>query len=311
MSFTQNVKEELSKHYPSARHCNIAEIAAIINFLGKINIKEGVITVSTENPLIATKYASMVKKTYSASCVCKETPVSGKKSAINYSVSVSGEDAKNILLSTKIGNVTESDMVTRNACCKRAYLRGAFLATGSVTDPNKSYHFEMVCKDNVKALKLQEILKSFDISAKIVERKSHFVVYLKDASEIVDVLNVMEAFVSLMEFENVRIVKEVRNNVNRNVNCETANLNKTVSAAVRQRQDIELIRKKRGLESLPDTLYEIALLRLDNPDATLLELGAMLENPVGKSGVNHRLRKLSEIAKNLKEDDNGNQKHES
>ena len=169
-----------------------------------------------------------------------------------------------------------------------------------MSDPNKSYHFEIVCHTHAQAKQLQSVMQSFDTDAKIVERKGHHVVYLKEGSQIVDMLNVMEAYVALMNLENVRILKEVRNTINRKVNCETANINKTVNAAVKQVEDIELIRERIGLDNLPENLREMALLRLEYPEATLKELGNYLEPPVGKSGVNHRLRKLSAIAEDLK-----------
>ena len=186
-------------------------------------------------------------------------------------------------------------------CCKRAYIRGAFLAAGSVSNPSKSYHFEIVCGTEDRARHLQEIMNSFGLDAKIVKRKKNYVIYLKEGSQIVDVLNIMEAHVALMELENVRIFKEMRNSVNRKVNCETANINKTVSAAVKQVKDIEYIRDTIGLDKLPEGLKDVALTRLAYPEATLKELGNLLETPVGKSGVNHRLRKLSEVADKLRE----------
>ena len=174
------------------------------------------------------------------------------------------------------------------------------MAGGSISNPQKSYHFEIVCNSSSQAEQIQEILKGFDTDAKIVGRKSHYVVYLKEGSNIVDCLNVMEAYVSLMNLENVRILKEMRNSVNRKVNCETANIKKTVNAAVKQIEDIELIRDKTGLEKLPDVLTETERVRLEYPEATLKELGGYFDPPVGKSGVNHRLKKLSAIAEELR-----------
>ena len=133
-----------------------------------------------------------------------------------------------------------------------------------------------------------------------MERKKHFVVYVKEGAGIVDILNVMEAHNSLMDLENIRIVKEMRNSVNRKFNCEMANLNKTVSAAVRQIEDIKYISDTVGLSYLSKPLMEIAAVRLENPDSSLKELGELLSSPVGKSGVNHRLRKISEIADDLR-----------
>jgi DNA-binding protein WhiA len=165
-----------------------------------------------------------------------------------------------------------------------------------MSDPNKAYHFEIVCRTPEQAQRLQELMAEFDTEPKIVERKNHYVVYLKDGSQIVDMLNVMEAYVSLMNLENVRILKEMRNSVNRKVNCETANIGKTVTAAVKQIADIELIRDTEGLDSLPLPLREMALVRLENQEAPLKDLGQYMSPPVGKSGINHRLRKLAAIA---------------
>ena len=144
------------------------------------------------------------------------------------------------------------------------------------------------------------MIQGFDIDAKIVLRKKYYVVYLKEGSGIVDLLNVCEAHVSLMKLENLRILKEMRNSINRRVNCEAANITKTVNAAARQIEDIEYIRDHYGFQNLPDNLRQMAEVRLENPDAPLKELGEYLEPPVGKSGVNHRLRKLSEIAERIR-----------
>ena len=148
-------------------------------------------------------------------------------------------------------------------------------------------------------------MASFGIDARIVLRKRYFVVYVKEGSQIVDLLNIMEAPVALMELENIRIVKEMRNTVNRKVNCETANINKTVNAAVKQMEDIKLVRQKIGFEQLNEGLAQVAELRMQYPEATLKELGMMLSPQVGKSGVNHRLRKLSAMADELREKQGG------
>jgi hypothetical protein len=180
-----------------------------------------------------------------------------------------------------------------------------FLGAGSVSDPEKGYHLELVTQDMEHAVQLKTVMQELEMEAKIVERKGHHVVYLKEGSQIVDLLNIIGAHNALMELENVRIVKEVRNNVNRLVNCETANLKKTVSAAVRQMQDIEYLKSTIGLSSLPKHLEEIAIYRLEYSSATLKELGELLDPPVGKSGVNHRLKKLSEIAEQVREERGG------
>jgi DNA-binding protein WhiA len=188
----------------------------------------------------------------------------------------------------------------KSACCRRAFLRGAFLGAGSISDPKKGYHMEFVCSGKDKAEQLKSVIQGFDIEAKIVVRKKYYVVYLKEGAGIVDLLNVMEAHVALMDLENLRIIKEMRNSINRRVNCETANISKTVNAAARQIEEIEYLRDHYGLKKLPDSLREMAELRLEYPDAPLKELGEYLDPPVGKSGVNHRLRKLSELAEKLR-----------
>lgn len=174
------------------------------------------------------------------------------------------------------------------------------MAIGSMSDPEKSYHLEFVCQHEEHAQQLVGILADFSLEGKIVLRKKYFVVYLKEGEGIVNLLNVMEAHVALMELENTRILKEMRNSINRKVNCEAANISKTVNAATKQVEDILCIKEHYGLENLPDNLCEIAKVRLDNPDATLKELGELLNPKVGKSGVNHRLRRLTEIAEKIK-----------
>lgn len=314
MSFSGNVKEELSRHIAEARHCRIAEMAAILSLCGNIMIDSRElfsIKIHTENIAVARKCFTLLQKTFNIEA---ETSVrrNPEKETTLYSVAVKDhKDTIRILQATKLldenGEVLEELSVVRNIvvqqmCCRRAFLRGAFLAAGSISDPKKSYHFEIVCATMEKAKQLQNMMNSFGAEPKIVNRKKTFVVYLKEGSQIVDILNVMEAHVALMELENVRILKEMRNDVNRKVNCETANINKTVSAAVKQVEDIKYIRDTIGFERLSEGLQEIAIARLEYPEATLKELGELLASPVGKSGVNHRLRKLGEIAEKVRED---------
>ena len=190
--------------------------------------------------------------------------------------------------------------LVRRPCCKKAYLRGLFLRAGSISDPEKMYHLEFACESRDFAIRLKEILSSYNLRAKIVERKGHSVVYLKDSSQIADFLALIQANTSLFSLENTMIVKDVRNAVNRKVNCETANIQKTVSASVSQIEAIEYIRDHIGFDKLPDSLKEIARLRFENPEDSLVSLGARMNPPIGKSGVNHRLRKLRKIAEEEK-----------
>lgn len=193
----------------------------------------------------------------------------------------------------------KSNFDLNNECCKRAYLRGAFIAAGTISSPEKAYRLDIVCKSQEIADFLIRVMTNFDLHPKITTRRNKYVVYLKEAVEISDMLAVMEANVAMMNFENARIIKEMRGSVNRQVNCETANLNKTISASMKQVEEINFIKQKKAFKKLDDNLKQVAVARLENPDATLEELGALLTPPVGKSGVNHRLRKISQIAKEL------------
>lgn len=313
MSFSTRVKAELSRQLSSARHCRIAEIAAIISMCGKVVISVNdryAIKISTENVSVARKYFALVKKTFNIDTEVAIRRNAYLKKSRTYMITISShENAVKVLQAARLLNddmevgeelSVRNNLIIQNACCRRAFIRGAFLSSGSISDPSKFYHFEIACISKAKAEQLSELMGIFQIDAKIVTRKKYFVVYIKEGSQIVDLLNVMEAPVALMEFENIRIIKEMRNTVNRKVNCETANLNKTVSAAVKQIEDIEYIRDTTGFGSLSEGLEEIARVRLENPNATLKELGELLDPPVGKSGVNHRLRKLSNLADNLR-----------
>lgn len=288
MSFSSEVKEELAKQISPARHCQIAELAAIMSFCGQYGRdSEGNYTIGfqTENEEVVRKGFTLLKKTYN----------------MKSGAAISEQDMQGVL--QKLGSLEEpvSRLIIKNTCCRRAFLRGAFLSVGSMSDPAKSYHLEFACTDERKAKQLQELMNGFDIESKIILRKKYYVVYLKEGSGIVDLLNVCEAPVSLMNMENLRILKEMRNSVNRRVNCETANIAKTVNAAARQVDDIEYLRVYYGFQNLPGALREMAEIRLENPDASLKELGEYCNPPIGKSGVNHRLRKLSELAGKIRE----------
>lgn len=287
MSFSGEVKEELAEHISHARHCQMAELAAMMSLSGQYGRdSRGLYTIGfqLENDTVLRKCFTLLRKTYN----------------IEKNIGITEEEMQSIY--QKFGNLkgpVDPNLI-QNTCCRRAFLRGAFLCTGSISDPEKGYHLEFVCTEEDKARQLQQVILGFDIEAKIVLRKKYHVVYIKEGSGIVDLLNVMEAHVSLMNLENLRIVKEMRNSINRRVNCETANITKTVNAASRQIEDILYLRDYYGLQKLPPALRRMAEVRLEYPDAPLKELGSYLEPPVGKSGVNHRLRKLSELAEQIK-----------
>lgn len=314
MSFSLKVKEELVTAIGNARHCQIAELAAIISMCGQVLHKknEFIIKITTENIFVAKKCQILAKKTFGieAETNVRYNTHTRKNRIYNLYIcdtSISLKILQAVRLLNKQNepdeNMTLTDTVgISNMCCKRSYLRGAFLCSGSISDPEKFYHLEIVCSNEKQAIQIRDAILSFDLDARIVKRRKYYVVYLKEGSQIVDMLNIMGAYVSLMNLENVRIVKEVRNTVNRQVNCETANLGKTISAAVKQTEDITYIKETIGLDSLSEGLSEIALLRLEHPDMPLKELGQLLTPTVGKSGVNHRLRKIGIIADELRQD---------
>lgn len=313
MSFSGKVKKELAGHVSNAVHCRIAELAALVSMCGSVMIDEEnhyAIRIRTETEPTAKKIRILLWKTFHINTEITVRDNAYSRVGKTYTLTVKdNQEAIKILQATKLindaGDIEENFSLTNNIvikkdCCKRAFIRGAFMAAGSISDPNKSYHFEIKCSSEKKAEQLINLLKKYDIEGKMVARKGNYVVYLKEGEGIVDVLNVMEAHVSLMEMENVRILKGMSNYYNRQVNCETANIKKTVATSVRQIEDIKYIMKSKGINYLPPKLQEIALVRIDNPDASLQELGQRLEPPLGKSGVNHRLRKICQIADDLR-----------
>ena len=281
MSFSKDVKEELFDIVPKSRHCMVAELAGIFLMQGPDafrNISDGA---------LSRKVFTLLNKTLN---IGKDvTALSSEK----YSEAVK-------MLKVSPDGTSVDELILQQPCCKRAFIRGAFLVAGSISDPNKGYHFEIVCPSINQAEQLVKAMKVFEVEAKFVNRNGKYVVYLKEGAQIVEILRVMEAAHSVMELENIRVVKEVRGTINRKVNCETANIGKTVSTAVRQIEDINLIEEKLGLENLPAQLQEIAEVRLEYPDTPLGSLGQYLDPPIGKSGVNHRLKKLAKIADELR-----------
>ena len=331
MSFSTKVKKEIGEHLGSGRHCRIAELLAMVLATGEVTFNEEQVTLvmRPENDLIGDKICKLMDMLFEHTItyvrhskyieIENQNMVDQLLKTIKLSdyVDYLGEDwlDEEELLEIDDETITYVSsrgvslqnchfprQVVQKNCCKKAFIRGMFLATGSVNDPNKAYHFEIVVRNRDMAEALCEVINSFQLESKVVKRKKYYVVYLKEGSMIVDILNVMEAYVGLMDMENVRILKDMRNDINRRVNCETANIKKTVNAARRQIEDIEYIEQTKGLKYLNDSLRQIAELRLEEPDANLSELGEMLNPPVSKSGVNHRLRKISSIAKALRED---------
>lgn len=308
MSFASKTKKELTQ-IEADDCCTKAETAAFIRMNGVLSFsnKQLSLDVQTENASIARRLYSNVKKYYPY----KVELLVRKKMRLkknNIYICRIREGAKQILedlliLSSDFQmNHKIPDQLVKKDCCARAYLRGAFLAGGSVNNPEtSSYHLEIFSIYQEHSESLVELMNRFHLNAKSIERKKGYIAYLKEAEKISDFLGIIGAHVSLMKFEDVRILRDMRNSVNRLVNCETANMNKTIGAAQRQVENIKLIERTIGLEQLPERLQEIARLRVEHQDVTLKELGELVTGPpVSKSGVNHRLRKIEEIADKLR-----------
>lgn len=305
MSFSSDVKEELSGVYPTARHCQLAELLAIFHFNGQLmpfGKSKYIVKFQIENLLLAKKVFSLLKNVFNINADVLVRKAANGKGRSLYLYLQKQEDVKSFVGALKLNKSRAEavSMLTGRKCCARAYLRGAFLSAGSISDPQNSYHFEVVCSSFGEAEILQSVINSFEVDmplvSKITQRKGHYLVYIKESSQIVDLLNLMNAHKSLMEMENLRALKEFRNDINRRVNCEAANINKTVQAAYKQKEDILYVKEHGGYARLKESVVELAELRLEMGDASLKELGELLDPPVGKSGVNHRLKKISELA---------------
>ncbi|WP_138756345.1 DNA-binding protein WhiA [Paenibacillus sinopodophylli] len=307
MSFAAQTKKELTL-IESDSCCERAELSALIRMNGSVSVssRKVVLDISTENAAIARRIYSLLKKHYEIHVELLVRKKMRLKKNNVYIVRIPA-GVQEILSELKI--VSEGFMfnlgidkeIIRKPCCKRSYLRGAFLAGGSVNNPEgSSYHLEISSMYEEHCESLVDLANKFDLNARCIERKKGFIFYIKEGEKIIELLNIVGAHQALFKFEDVRIMRDMRNSVNRIVNCETANLNKTIGAAVRQIENIKLLQREVGLESLPDKLKEVAEIRLLHPDMNLTEVGEMLGGKVSKSGVNHRLRKIDELAEKIR-----------
>ena len=311
MSFSGEVRSELAGIVPTARHCQLAEIAAFVQLLRKKesldnsdNSDNAPLSFWTDSEAAADLLFTLIQKAYNIVLVVERTESRRRGRGSGYLLTLAdSERAEALLRSVGHGSLL------RMECCRKSYLRGAFLAAGSVSDPEKSYHLEIVCPCAETAGQIRSVMRSIGLDAKTVLRKKDHVVYLKEGDQIVSFLGFVGASISFLNIENVRVLKEMRGNVNRIVNCETANLNKTIVSAVRQIEDIRFLRDHGGFSDLPDSLREMAEVRLAHPDAPLTELGSYLNPVIGKSGVNHRLRKLGQIAQKRRSEYEEKQKY--
>ena len=309
MSFSATTKNELARVYSRADCCRLAELAAILRMGGRINYekqqgnKGAQLRIATENAAVARKVLSLLKDLAGLRGEALAQRNARLRKNNVYLLHISSQPGVRELL-TKLGMNEGGDLLPqhllRKECCRRAYLRGVFLGGGSVNNPDGAYHLELTCASQELADEVCRLMQRMSMAAKYSERKSRYVVYLKGSEEIVRFLNIVGAHEALLNFENSRIYKDMRNQVNRLVNCETANLHKTVNASVRQLENIKLIKEAIGLDNLPASLREIAELRINHPDSCLKELGNLLEPPLSKSGINYRMRKIEELAENIR-----------
>ena len=296
MSFSLDVKDELCKFHPAEEHCRLAELSALVSFLSKREKGSGEeIIISSDNKAALRKCFTMLGKTFNIKADVFEDGSHKPKTQ----VTLNAENCDVAAIIKRLRLNSPMDLLKRD-CCKRSYLRGAFLASGYIEDPKKSYHFEILASEEEYAKLLTYLLSQFNINAKRSLRKKYFVVYIKESEAVSDVLSVMGAHKSMMGLANTRIEKNVRNNTNRRLNCDIANVSRSVNAASKQIDDILYIRDKVGLDALPESLKEMALIRAEYPEESFADLGNRLNPPVGKSGVNHRLRKISEYAESLR-----------
>ena len=291
MSFSSDIKKRLAAIENSCDFCNRAQLSALVRYTGRI--RENAITLYSENEACVLCISKLVEVV---------TGISGEYEYLDksrmYEYTLNGDNADNLCDAILLFD-NDYDALIPFECCKAAYIRGAFLGGGSITDPNKSYHIEFDARYSAEADRLCKILDSIGISAKVTNRKGHYIVYVKDYSSIADILGVMGDSTSALEIYNISVEKELRNSINRQLNCESANMDKVADAYKKHLAAIEKIKKTIGLAALPKTLQEIAEVRVKYPEDSLKQLGERLENPIGKSGVNHRLNRIVEIAEEL------------
>lgn len=312
MSFSAETKNELARVISNYDYCNMTELAAIVRLAGSIQIagyRKVNLKITTELNSVARKVFKLLKQNFGINTTISVNKNQMLKRNNSYVLIVTSEMGSENLL-RKLGILEPGDgfytvnkvpeSLLQNEECIRAFIRGAFIGGGSISDPGKNYHMEFVTNNEDFAKSLKDLINKLGFNCKVVSRKNNFVVYLKESEQISDLLSIIGAHNALLSLQNTKIVKAMRNNVNRIVNCETANLSKTVNASVRQIENIKIIQDTIGISSLPENLQEIARIRLECEDMSLKELGEMLEPPIGKSGVNHRLRKIEEIANDLR-----------
>ena len=307
MSYSSDAKEDVCRLEPDSVCCLLAELSGIISAAGSVIYRGGGdkrLSIETENIAVARRAFRLLRDVFDVQpelMTLLRARLGGRSA---YRVEVGGGEASFVLEGCGIAFGQRRGVprdVTVRKCCRMAFLRGAFLANGSVTDPEKEYHLEFAMSDEAFAQAIAKLIARFDLNAHVIRRRQLTIVYLKGQSEITDMLSILGAQSARFAMEDAYIRKELRNNANRAVNCDSANVQRSVAAASRQTQAIERLLAAKGESSLPPALLETAKLRLRYPEVPLEELGTMLDPPLGKSGVNHRLRRLERMAQELDE----------
>ncbi|HLR80981.1 MAG TPA: DNA-binding protein WhiA [Bacillota bacterium] len=310
MSFASEIKKELTAMDIDRPCCLQAELAALVRMNGTLSVNQHrySLDVQTENAAIARRIYTLIKANFNVPIeLLVRKKMKLKKNNV-YIVRLK-KDVKEILSKLDILKHsytfvrTISSTYLTKTCCKKAYLRGAFLAGGSINNPEtSSYHLEIFNNHEEHNHSLCNLLNEFDLRARELKRKNGYIVYIKEAERITQFLNIVGAHNALFKFEDVRILRDMRNSVNRLVNCETANLNKTIGAAFRQIENIKYIENTVGLDALPEKLQEVAIARKKHPEVSLKELGELIgSGKISKSGVNHRLKRIDEFANDIRE----------
>lgn len=313
MSFSAKVKNELCRIDNKDKCCTLCEISAVIRLSASFKIEDNgynTVHINTENAAFARRIITDAVRLFDFHPNIAAQKTRKLRGHTVYTAELRGSFETDAALGDMgflgfydedIALFSEIDEIAGGDCCEKAFLRGAFLAAGSISSPDSGYHLEISSMNNRELEKTTNAMKAFGLNAKNTKRKNHHICYLKDSEGISDFLRITGAHISLLEYENVRVLKNIRNNINRSINFENANISKTVNASVRQCEDIRLIINKTGLDKLSAELVEMADARLENPEASLEELGKMMDPPIGKSGANHRLVKLGKIAEGIRE----------
>ncbi len=308
MSYSSDAKKDMLEVELKRKCCKMAELYGILSFLAKCKTEDGEtkIIFNTENEMLSQRIVDLVGFLFKIKCERQTYHVKHSRYSI-YSVIVSNEkyiqkllDAYNIKIDDNGDADFHIDMdIIGKPCCKKSFVRGAFLASGSLIHPEKKYHMEFYTSHKRVSDDFETLMKELGLNPKIILRKKNYVVYFKNSDEIADILSMTGVFDTLMDFHNIRIMKDMRNKNNRIINCETANMEKTHNASIEHILCIQKLKKSSKWDGLSPVLKEIAELRLEHADASLKDLGDMFTPKLTRSGVNHRLKRLVEIANSL------------